>query len=365
MATSVPRPGLAAKRPSRWSVLLSSLEIERMGDLELHTPRTWEIELSGPTLALLGAAVAAAASALLIVVTFCAWQSVQAARGWLAERRLRHLAAEVTRLDWRTAAFADSVAALTAREDMARRMAGLGPLDLGTAVRGTEEPGDPSGGGRALDRSWGEGGPLARTLAGVNARVDQLTRVAALYAASVREVTDSASAYAKEQAAMPSIMPTAGFISSGFAAVRDHPILHEDLPHLGLDIAAPYGSRVLAPAAGRVLAVARESGYGLMVVLDHGYGIETVYAHLSSTVAHPGEVVKRGDPIGFVGTSGLSTGPHLHYEVRINGRPVNPREFVVPDAFSRIHKAISQHKKNPRLVALRPGGGALRAVRRP
>ncbi len=335
---------------SRWTVLLASDETAWVDELELFTLRTTEIELSSVALALVGAAVATLGSALLVVLAFFSWQTAQVARGWLVDHRLHSLAAEVTRLDWRTAAFADSLDALWAHQDQARFIAGLDPLNAGVSLRRTGGPGGPPGSLSADDLSWAEGGSLARTLVGVDARINQLARQATIVAASAREVKDSLSAYSKEAAATPSIMPTAGFISSGFAAVRDHPILHEDLPHTGIDIAASYGSRVLAPATGRVVEVAEQQGYGLMVVLDHGHGLETLYAHLSKAVAVVGDTLARGDLIGFVGSSGLSTGPHLHYEVRVRGQPVNPRAFVVPDAFSRVRKTIWDHKKIPRPV---------------
>lgn len=335
---------------SRWTILLAADETARVDELELLTLRTMEIGVSGAMLALVGTVLAAVAAALLVVLAFFSWQSVQVFRGWLVEHRLRTLSAEVTKLDWRTAAFADSLDAAWAHQDQERFIAGLDPLKPGVPVPRTGVARAAAAGLTADDLSWAEGGTLARTLAGVDARVGQLTRQANIVAASAREVKDSMSAYTKEAAATPSVMPTAGYISSVFTAVRFHPILHEDLPHTGIDIAAQYGSRVLAPATGRVVEVAEQQGYGLMVVLDHGHGLETVYAHLSKAIAVVGDTVTRGDPIGLVGSSGLSTGPHLHYEVRVNGQPVNPRAFVVPDAFSRVRGRIWDHKQTRRPV---------------
>ena len=335
---------------SRWTILLAADETARVDELELFTVRTAEIGVSGAMLALAGTTLAAVAAALLVVLAFFSWQSVQLCRGWLVEHRLRSLAAEVTELDWRTAAFADSLDAAWARQDQERFVAGLDPLKAGAAAARTGGSRGAIAGVSADDLSWPEGGSLARTLAGVDARVNALTRQATIVAASAREVKDSFSAYVKEAAATPSVMPTAGYISSVFTSVRFHPILHEDLPHTGIDIAAAYGSRVLAPATGRVVEVAEQAGYGLMVVLDHGRGLETLYAHLSKALAVVGDTVTRGDPIGLVGSSGLATGPHLHYEVRLNGQPVNPRAFVVPDAFSRVRRKIWGHKQNPRTV---------------
>ncbi|HET7109607.1 MAG TPA: M23 family metallopeptidase, partial [Gemmatimonadales bacterium] len=98
-----------------------------------------------------------------------------------------------------------------------------------------------------------------------------------------------------------------------------------------IDVAAPTGTPIEAPAAGRVVEVGWESGYGNVVVLDHGYGIETKFAHTSKVLVRTGQRVKRGDRIALVGSTGLATGPHLHYEVHVNGRPVNPLRYVLPE----------------------------------
>ncbi len=129
-------------------------------------------------------------------------------------------------------------------------------------------------------------------------------------------------------------MPTAGFLTSNFSSVRRHPILHENRPHEGLDITAPYGTPIIAPAAGRVIKTGWENGYGLSIIIDHGYGVQTRYAHLARTAVAVGQVVRRGDRLGHIGSTGLSTGPHLHYEVLVNGRPQDPLRFVMPSAIA-------------------------------
>ena len=125
-------------------------------------------------------------------------------------------------------------------------------------------------------------------------------------------------------------LPVIGAIVSGFSNARRHPLLHIVRPHLGIDIAAPRGTRVSAPAAGRVTYVGRSFALGLTVEIVHGEGISTRYAHLRSALVHVGDEVTRGAAIATVGSSGLTTGPHLHYEVAVNGRPVNPARFRLP-----------------------------------
>jgi len=126
-------------------------------------------------------------------------------------------------------------------------------------------------------------------------------------------------------------LPVIGALASRFSMARRHPVLRRVRPHLGVDVAAPRGTRVSAPAPGRVKFVGRKVGYGLVVELNHGEGITTRYAHLRSSAVQVGEQVTRGEAIAAVGTSGLSTGPHLHYEVLVHGRQVDPLRFRFPD----------------------------------
>ena len=117
--------------------------------------------------------------------------------------------------------------------------------------------------------------------------------------------------------------PVAGRITSGFG-MRFHPILHYARMHAGIDFGASWGSPIVAAADGTVVAAGYGGGYGRQVQIAHGGGIVTLYGHMSSIAASPGEPVRQGQVIGYVGSSGLSTGPHLHFEVKVNGRPVDP-----------------------------------------
>jgi murein DD-endopeptidase MepM/ murein hydrolase activator NlpD len=119
-------------------------------------------------------------------------------------------------------------------------------------------------------------------------------------------------------------MPVSGRVSSGFGE-RFHPILGYERFHAGLDLAAAAGTPIVAAADGKVVSAGWAGGYGRMVMIAHAAGIETKYGHMSRIAAYAGEVVHRGEVIGYVGSSGLSTGPHLHFEVTRNGRPVNPQ----------------------------------------
>jgi murein DD-endopeptidase MepM/ murein hydrolase activator NlpD len=117
--------------------------------------------------------------------------------------------------------------------------------------------------------------------------------------------------------------PVAGRITSGFG-YRVHPILRYARFHAGIDFGAPWGSPIVAAADGQVVGAGYAGGYGRQVRIVHAGGLMTTYSHMSSVVAQPGLPVRQGQVIGYVGSSGLSTGPHVHFEVRIGGRPVNP-----------------------------------------
>ena len=142
---------------------------------------------------------------------------------------------------------------------------------------------------------------------------------------SVRTDVEKRSALA---AATPSIWPAHGWLSSRVGARQD-PITGESDYHEGLDISADRGTPVYATADGLVRLAGREGGYGNLVILDHEYGLETRYGHLSRFLVRERTTVKRGDIIGLVGSTGRSTGSHLHYEVRVNGRLLNPLQLLL------------------------------------
>ena len=112
---------------------------------------------------------------------------------------------------------------------------------------------------------------------------------------------------------------------------RLDPYTADRVMHAGLDIAAPHGKDVVAPAEGTVVFAGLEGGYGNVLVVDHGYGIKTRYGHLARITVKSGDRIKRGQVIAVVGNTGRSTGPHLHYEVRVNGIPQNPRKFILEE----------------------------------
>jgi murein DD-endopeptidase MepM/ murein hydrolase activator NlpD len=152
-------------------------------------------------------------------------------------------------------------------------------------------------------------------------------------------------------------MPAAGPITSYFG-YRYHPILHFTRFHAGLDIGANWGSPIAAAADGQVIGAGWSGGYGREVQIAHGGGLTSLYGHMSEIVASPGSYVRRGQLIGYVGSSGLSTGPHLHFEVRQNGQPVNPlavRFTRAPVVDNHLVDAVKERLKALLSVGLRRG----------
>ena len=131
-------------------------------------------------------------------------------------------------------------------------------------------------------------------------------------------------------ASTPSVWPVRGYLSAGFGNRLDPFTGLRDF-HPGIDISTPLGTKIQAPADGVVVSVGVKGGYGNALVIDHGYGVVTRYAHLDAFNVKPGQRVRRGDVIAFVGSTGRSTAPHLHYEVWVNDRTLNPIQYILDE----------------------------------
>jgi murein DD-endopeptidase MepM/ murein hydrolase activator NlpD len=132
-------------------------------------------------------------------------------------------------------------------------------------------------------------------------------------------------------AALPTRQPASGYFTSGFG-VRTSPYGDRVKMHEGLDIANRLGTAIRAPADGQVTFADSKAGYGMTLILNHGYGIETWYGHLKGFAVNRGDKIRRGDKVAFLGNSGRSTGPHVHYEVRVHGYPVDPLSYIFEDS---------------------------------
>ena len=210
---------------------------------------------------------------------------------------------------------------LRKRDAEFRAVAGLDPMSPAMYSAGVGGPSSEDRIRRIQSAAGSAAASNAFDLDAISRRVRVLRSSWSQAVAALRERQD-------EMAAMPSILPTYGYLSSAFSRSRWHPILDEDRPHAGIDIAAPTGTPVFAAAHGRVVFVGDRGQYGLMVEIDHGHGYVTRYAHLHSSLVRIGEAVERRSRIGTVGETGLAIGPHLHYEVLVNGVAKNPVGYI-------------------------------------
>lgn len=271
---------------------------------------------------------------------------VQAGEVW----ELRGLRQEQVSIRAQTAAFANSV------DDLKRRLLNMREINqrlrvmMGIDAQKSEDLLDGKGGidlplpppGSQNDQA----GPEAQSQGGDapdadslnllrkedSARLDQalkgLDRAMEREEQSLQEISKVANERLARLGATPSIRPVQGWVTSGFGP-RMSPFTGQMAMHDGVDIGAPMNSVVKAPAAGRVSVVGYDPKMGNLVNIDHGYGIETQFGHLAKIMVRDGQKVKRGDLIALVGNTGLSTGPHVHYMVKVNGRPVNPQTYIL------------------------------------
>ena len=164
--------------------------------------------------------------------------------------------------------------------------------------------------------------------ASLSIRMDRLGKEAGLKEQNILRLWENLSSRQSLLRATPQTKPTNGWFTSKFG-YRKSPFTGRPVMHKGLDIAAPPGTPIFAPADGVVSYAGYDSGYGKLISIDHGYGMVTRYGNVSKIYTTVGQKIKRGDVIGAVGNTGRSTGPHLHYEVRINNVPVDPSNYIL------------------------------------
>lgn len=165
-------------------------------------------------------------------------------------------------------------------------------------------------------------------VASVKEGLEWLSNEATTQERILNELAQAAEQRSSRWAATPSIWPVKGWVTSGFGP-RMSPFTEKPAWHDGLDIGAAPNAPVQAPAQGRVTATGFDPKLGNIVRLDHGYGIETLYGHLAKSLVKEGQRVNRGDVVGLVGSSGLATGPHLHYMVKANGQALDPNKYIL------------------------------------
>ena len=190
----------------------------------------------------------------------------------------------------------------------------------------------------------------AEMLKEIRSRIDVLKNQLVIQSKSYDDIAKLAKNKENMLASIPAIQPVSNKdltrIASGFG-MRIDPIYKTPKMHTGLDFTAPIGTDVICTGKGRVVAVEyNNGGYGNHVIVDHGYGYQSHYAHLSRFNVVPGQVLKRGDLIGYVGSTGKSTGPHLHYEIIYNGEKIDPVHFFYNDLTTEQYEKMLQLAAN-------------------
>ncbi|MEK9140684.1 MAG: M23 family metallopeptidase, partial [Nitrospirota bacterium] len=167
-----------------------------------------------------------------------------------------------------------------------------------------------------------------QAIASVKEGLERLSKQATAQERILDELSQAVEQRSSRWASTPSIWPVKGWVTSGFGP-RISPFTEKPAWHDGLDIGAAPNTPVRAPAQGRITSVGYDPKLGNMVRVDHGFGVETLYGHLAKALVKEGQRVERGDVIALVGSSGLSTGPHLHYMVKLNGQALDPTKYIL------------------------------------
>ena len=225
---------------------------------------------------------------------------------------------ELDRIEHELAALNQQIDTLQEYDRKLRTYASLEPLN--------QDRSDLGIGGGAVNADSGRPGP--NDLEQLSLTLDDMVRRAQLQNQSYQNLLTIFDQRTYARSHTPSIMPVQGWFMSGFGYRLD-PFTGIIKMHEGLDIAAPVGTPIVAPADGSVLAADEKPGFGITIEIDHGTGLRTFFAHLQRVTVEPGAAVKRGDIIGYVGLTGKTTGPHVHYEVRRDGQATNPMNYIL------------------------------------
>ena len=218
----------------------------------------------------------------------------------------------------------DKLRQMTELNDSGRELA-LGPVRL-TKGAGGSGPGGDDPFAVPMTGETSEAREIESAL--LDSRLYGMATAANRQLASLSELVDYFSAREALLAQTPSVWPARGWVTSTFGS-RDDPFTGDRIFHAGIDIGARHGAQVIAPAGGNVIYAGPRGAYGNMIAIDHGRGIITHYGHLDRLLVKVGDEVERGQHIGAVGNTGRSTGPHLHYEIRVDGVPFNPRRYIL------------------------------------
>jgi murein DD-endopeptidase MepM/ murein hydrolase activator NlpD len=253
---------------------------------------------------------------------------------WISAQN-RALATELGRLQSGLGDLEDALIVAQGVSAQTRRLVGLSPRPM-SAVLGA-------------DLACATTGPMAEPVTSSAVALDGMLRHSRVLRRSFGEIVDRMESQSQEWACLPSTRPvTGGLVTSTFGLRRD-PFSGRLTWHEGMDVSVPSGTPVVTCAEGRVVRATWVSGYGRLVEVDHGNGLCTLYAHNSHLCVREGDRVRRGEILAYSGASGRASAPHLHYEVRLNGKAVNPEPYILPDP------VFSPAPAQPRDLSLPPG----------
>lgn len=280
----------------------------------------------------------ASALAFALIFVWIAFYVIDSPKTKMLERENNELKEEIARLDGRMDLMGDVLSDLEDRDDNIYRT-----IFEAEPVPASQRYPKLADDGRLDSLSHGEAYDLLKA---ANKKADRLTVRMAVQGRSLDRLAEITTAKAEMLACIPAIRPLKNMyrITSGFG-YRYHPVLKTLRMHTGVDISAPKGTPVYATADGTVSSDNGGSGYGICIIINHGYSYKSLYAHLSKKAVKPGQKVKRGQLIGYVGATGLAYGSHLHYEVIKNGRHVNPVYYFYADITPEEYNSILESSR--------------------
>jgi murein DD-endopeptidase MepM/ murein hydrolase activator NlpD len=235
---------------------------------------------------------------------------------WISAQN-RALATELTRLQSGLGDLEDALIVAQGVSVTTRRLVGLGPRPM-PAVLGA-------------DPACATTGPMAESVSSSALALDEMLRHSRVLCRSFGEIVDRMESQSQEWACLPSTRPVPGARVTSVFGLRRDPFTGRLSWHEGMDFSVPFGTPVITCAEGRVVRASWVSGYGRLVEVDHGNGLHTLYAHNSRLCVREGDWVSRGETLAYSGASGRASAPHVHYEVRLHGKPVNPEPYILPD----------------------------------
>lgn len=302
----------------RWTFLVVRGEEDPVQQYSVST-RSLRILAGAATVAM----VAVAASAAILGTE--AYARMQAQN---LQARNTVLEEELSAFQTRIATLESTLDQVAANDAHFRNVAGLEIIDPEVLEAGV---GGPGLGMPESSSLWSTDSVTTKSIFATSYDLSALERRARLLSESLSEATDSVLAHRNLLESTPSILPTDGWLSSRFSQSRMHPVHNRPLPHEGIDVSAPTGTPIMAAAKGRVIRSGWVVGYGLTIEIDHGFGFSTLYGHASKLIAQVGDTVTRGEVVAQVGSTGITTAPNLHYEVKVNGVAQDPSRFILPD----------------------------------